>query len=282
MPSEESFLEAAGGCRLHLRRFVPSGEVKGWVLIVHGLGEHGGRYNHVAAAFNHRGYAAAALDLRGHGRSGGKRGDLPSYETAMADIRLVLDAIAAEHPGRPGFLYGHSMGGNLVLNYALRYRPALAGVIATSPWLRLAYEPRPLDRLLARALKHVYPSFTKSNGLPAAWLSHDEHVAEEYLADPLVHDRISVRLYLMMNEAGEWALEHAPEFPLPLLLMHGDGDRLTSFAASMEFSRRAPGCTFKRWEGFYHEPHNEVGRGEVIEFILAWIDSVAGHAPAIK
>ncbi|NLG83807.1 MAG: alpha/beta hydrolase, partial [Firmicutes bacterium] len=253
--------------------------VKGWILIVHGLGEHGGRYGHVAEAFNLRGYAAAAFELRGHGRSGGKRGDLPSYEAMMDDIRLVLDGMASSHPGRPGFLYGHSMGGNLVLNFALRRKPALAGVIASSPWLRLAYEPRPLDLLLARALRRLYPSFTKSNGLPAAYLSHDERVAKDYLDDPLVHDRVSVRLYLAMKEAGEWAVAHAPEFPLPLLLMHGDGDRITSFAASAEFSRRmAREHTFKQWSGFYHEPHNETGRTEVLDFVVDWVESTAGFA----
>lgn len=278
MSSKESFLTTADGLKLYLRNWSPRGPAKGWILIVHGLGEHGGRYGHVAEAFNLRGYAVTAFDLRGHGRSGGKRGDLPSYETAMEDIRLVLDATAAEYPGRPGFLYGHSMGGNLVLNYALRRKPTLAGVIASSPWLRLVHEPRPLDLLLAKALKHLYPSLTRSTGLPAAYLSHDERVVKACLNDPLVHDRASIRLYLAVKDAGEWAMTHAPEFPLPLLLMHGDEDRITSFEASAEFSRRMTReHTFKGWSGLYHEPHNELGREEVLDFVVAWVESVAGH-----
>ncbi|MGQ9788995.1 MAG: lysophospholipase [Candidatus Hadarchaeaceae archaeon] len=278
MPSKASFLTAFDGLKLYLRNWSPCGSARGWILIVHGLGEHGGRYGHVAEAFNARGYAVTVFDLRGHGRSEGKRGDFPSYETVMDDIRLVLGEIAAGHPGEPGFLYGHSMGGNLVLNYALRHKPALTGVIASSPWLRLVHEPRPLDLLLAKALKHLYPSLTRSTGLPAAYLSHDERVVKDYLDDPLVHDRASIRLYLAVKEAGEWAIAHAPEFPLPLLLMHGDGDRITSFEASAEFSRRmAREHTFKRWSGLYHEPHNELQRAEVIDFVVAWVESVAGH-----
>ena len=140
---------------------------------------------------------------------------------------------------QPIFLYGHSFGGNLVLNFALRRNPELQGVIATAPWLRVAFEPPAAKVALARALNRIAPGVTQEWGLETAALSHDAEIVEAYDVDPLVHGRISVRLFVTVVDAGEWALEHAASFPLPLLLMHGTADRVTSAEASREFAARA-------------------------------------------
>ena len=130
---------SADGLPLVGRCWEPAGEPRAVVCLVHGLGEHSGRYAHVAAALNDAGYAVLACDKRGHGRSGGKRGHTPSYEALMTDIDLLLAQAEQRFPGKPRFLYGHSLGGNEVLNYALRRKPDLAGVVATSPGLRTAF-----------------------------------------------------------------------------------------------------------------------------------------------
>jgi alpha-beta hydrolase superfamily lysophospholipase len=245
---------------------------------VHGLGEHTGRYAHVAAALNEAGYAVLGCDLRGHGKSEGLRGHTPSYDALMDDIGRLLDEAAQRYPGKSRFIYGHSLGGNLVLNYTLRRKPPLAGVVSTSPAIRVA-NPLPVTQLtLAKVMNKLQPTMQMPNGLALDNLARDPEVIRAYKSDPLVHNKISVRLAVEMLQAGEWALAHAAEFPLPLLLVHGTADELTSAAATQEFAGKVRGdCTLKLWDGFYHETHNEPEKAEVLRFMVAWIGS---HVPA--
>ena len=244
------------------------------VCLVHGHGEHVGRYSHVADALNQEGYALVAIDLRGHGRSEGKRGHVPSYEALMDDVAWLIDDAKLRFPDVPCFLYGHSMGGNLVLNFCLRRRPQLAGVIATSPWLQTAFDPPAWRLLLARVMNVLWPSLTVSNQLDFGDLSHSEDVIRAYRDDPFVHDRISARLFVSVNNAGKWAIEHASDFSLPLLLMHGSADKITSPDATVRFSRSVQGdCTFKLWDGLYHEIHNEPQKQDVLEYITNWLNA---------
>jgi len=251
----------------------PETDPRGIVCLVHGLGEHTGRYAHVAAALNAAGYVLLGCDLRGHGKSGGPRGHTPSYETLLDDIGRLLDEAASRYPGLPRFLYGHSLGGNLVLYHVLRRQPALASAIATSPALRVA-TPTPATLAMAvRALNRIMPGLQMANRLELNALARDPEVIRAYASDPLVHNRISVRLAVSMLEAGEWTLAHAAQFPpLPLLLMHGTADRITSAQATQEFASRVRGpCTLKLWEGFYHETHNEPEKAEVLAYMVNWL-----------
>jgi alpha-beta hydrolase superfamily lysophospholipase len=255
---DELTLKTRDGLTLRGVSWAPDGEVRGAVCLVHGHGEHVRRYGHVAAALNRAGYALMGFDLRGHGRSDGVRGHTPSYDHLMDDIEDMLGAVSARFAGAPLFLYGHSMGGNLVLNYGLRRKPDVRGVIATGPWLRLAFEPPAVQVTLGRLMNRIYPGFVQSSGLETAALSRNPDVVRAYETDPLVHDKVSARLFVSMYEAGLWALEHAGEWSLPLLLMHGTADRLTSAEASAEFARRAGSAVrLKLWDGWYHEVHNE-------------------------
>jgi alpha-beta hydrolase superfamily lysophospholipase len=251
----------------------PETDPRGIVCLVHGLGEHTGRYAHVAAALNAAGYVLFGCDLRGHGRSAGPRGHTPSYETLMDDLGRLLAEATARYGSRPQFLYGHSLGGNLVLNYALRRRPALAGVIATSPAIRVPVRLPPAQVTLAKVMNRLWPAMQMANGLDVNGLARDPEVIRAYTNDPLVHNKISVRLALSMLEAGEWALAHASEFPVPLLLVHGTADILTSAEGSREFAARVPAgrCTLKLWDGFYHETHNEPEKAEVLGFMVDWL-----------
>lgn len=246
---------------------------KAVVCLVHGLGEHSGRYAHVAEALNAAGYTLFGFDLRGHGKSGGARGHTPTYDVLMDDIGRLLDEAAARYPDRPRFLYGHSLGGNLVLNYGLRCKPAIAGVISTSPGLRVTNPLPPLQIALARVMNKLQPGMQIANGLALDGLARDPEVIRAYTHDPLVHNKISVRLATGMLDAGEWAIVHAAEFPLPLLLVHGTADKLTSARATEEFAAKVPAgrCTLKLWEGFYHETHNEPEKAEVLAYMVNWL-----------
>lgn len=203
----------------------------------------------------------------------GPRGHTPTYEALLDDIAAFSKQVDEHYPGLPRFLYGHSMGGNLVLNYTLRRKPELRGVIATGSWLELAFQPPASQVPLGRIMNGIAPGFTQSSKLDAKGLSHDQAVVTAYMNDQLVHDKISARLFVAIYESGLWALEHAAEFPVPLLLMHGAADPITSAKASQEFAERAGDkVTLKLWDSMYHEIHNELEKAEVFKVILDWLE----------
>jgi len=242
------------------------------VVLVHGLGEHCGRYEHVAQAFVSDGLYVLGFDQRGHGRSPGKRGLIPSYDQPLEDLTLALERAQADAPSLPLFLYGHSLGGLEVLHYSLVRKPELQGVIATSPALMVSTST--LNRLMAGLMKHVAPNMIVANGLDASALSRDPQVGQAYLQDPLVHDKVSVRLGSYMMDIGRYVLDHATEWSLPLYLAHGTADRICQFEGSAQFASRAGAMvTFHPWEGLYHETHNELNKDEVIQAMLDWINA---------
>jgi alpha-beta hydrolase superfamily lysophospholipase len=246
---------------------------KAVVVLVHGHGEHVNRYDHVAAIFTQAGYAMQGFDLRGHGQSAGQRGHTPTYDSLMNDISDFIADAQKRYPGLPVFLYGHSMGGNQAINYVLRSPQGLKGVIATGPWLKLAFDPPAAQVMAAKVLNSIVSSFSLTSTLDQSFLSRDPEVVRKYAADPLVHDKISVRLYNGIYESGLWALEHAAELKIPMLLMHGSDDKITSAPASQEFAQKAGSLvTLRIWNGFYHEIHNEPEKAEVIQVMVDWLD----------
>ncbi len=264
----------AEGIEFYVQGWEPKRQLKAIVILVHGLGEHTGRYAHVGEALAGAGYALVGFDLRGHGRSSGRRGDIPDFDRLLDDISDFLTQMRARYPKRPVFLYGHSLGGNLVLDFVLRRTPKVQGVIATAPLLEVGYKLPAMRIALARALTMILPGHTEASGLETAALSRDPRVVEAYVRDPLVHDRISVRLFGGMYESGLWLEEHAANFPVPLLLMQGSADRLVSFEATRRFAERAgKRVTWRAWEGWYHEIHNEPQRAKVFEVMVEWMEA---------
>lgn len=261
------------GLRLYAQGWHPGSEPRALVCLVHGLGEHSGRYQHVAARLNGVGYVLLAFDQRGHGKSEGERGYAPGFDVLTEDIAHFVEKSTGRYPKSPCFLYGHSLGGSLVIEYALRRRPQLAGVIATAPALRTAFAPPAWKVVLGKIMYRLWPTLSMSNEIDTRTLSRDPDVVSDYENDPLVHDRLTPRLGIDLLKSGEWALQHASEFPLPLLLMHGSADRLTSAQASSEFAAKAgEACTLKIWDGLYHEVHNEPEKEDVLTYLLEWLD----------
>lgn len=273
-PSEEGRLLAADGVPLAWYRWDPAGSPRGTICLTHGHGEHAGRYAHVAQAFIRAGFVFLAFDLRGHGRSGGKRGHAPSYRQVLQDLGLVWRLA----PTRPRIAYGHSMGGQTVLNRALSDPAGIEAVIVTSPWLRLAFPAPAVKVLLGRTLYGIAPSMTLPTGLEQAALSHDTAVVAAYAGDPLVHDRISFRLGIDLLDGGEQALAQAADFRLPVLLMHGSEDRIIDPQATQLFYDRAgsPDKTLRMWPGLFHETHNELEWEKVVEVSTGWARAHAG------
>jgi alpha-beta hydrolase superfamily lysophospholipase len=266
-------LQSKDGLKLYVQGWEPEKRPKAVVALIHGHGEHTGRYAQVGEVFCKAGYALIGFDLRGHGKSDGARGHTPSYEMLMDDIAGFLIWIEKRYPSAPRFLYGHSLSGNLVLNSRLRRKPDVVGVIATGAWLKLAFDPPALQVALGKAMNKIAPGFTQNSALDATALSHDPKVVDAYVNDPLVHSKISARLFVSVYESGLWALDHAGEFSLPLLLMHGSDDRIISCEAAAEFAKRAGKIvTWHPWEGMYHEIHNEPDLAEVLNDMIKWMD----------
>jgi acylglycerol lipase len=273
MQTFESTWTDQHGLEFYSKAWEPDGAAKAVVALVHGLGEHIGRFAHVGEALSRAGYVLMGFDLRGHGRSGGIRGHTPSIEAFMQDIDLLLVHARARYPGLPTFLYGHSLGGILVLNYGLRRRPDLRGVIATSSGLHTALENQPVKVMMAKILGGIAPTALIASGLDTSTLSHDPEVERAYVADPLVHDKISLGFGKVMLGATTWALQHAHEFPLPLLLMHGAQDRLAFPSSSEEFAQAAgKKATLVLWKDMYHETHNELEKAQVLQTAIQWMD----------
>ena len=249
-------------------------EIKGVVNLVHGIGEHSGRYDHIGEGLNAAGYHLAAFDLRGHGLSEGKRGFSPSLNHLMDDIELFLSESQSQiGNGYPKFLYGHSLGANLVLNFGVRRKPQISGVIAPGPSFALAFDPPKIKLFLGKILAKLLPSFTMSNELDTTALARDEAVVKAYRDDVYVHDKISARLTMDILESGQYGLDHAQAWTLPLLLMHGTADRITSHKATQQFAEKGNGSIdLVLFDNYYHEIHNDIGKEKVVKQMIDWLD----------
>jgi alpha-beta hydrolase superfamily lysophospholipase len=254
---------------------MPEDKPAGIILLIHGLADHGGRFDHVGRFFAEKGFLFIAPDLRGNGKSSGRRGHFESMLQVHEDIRFFLKTIRTQLDGIPAFLYGQSMGGNLVLNYALNPQYKLAGIISSSPWLRLAYPPNPIARGIGTVLSRLFPGMIISNGINPNDLCHDQDVNNRYKNDPLVHGRISLNTFRIVEASGREIISKASLLKMPVLLMHGNKDRITSFEASRILGEGAePMITFHGWDDLYHELHNEPCKDQILHFVLTWINSI--------
>ncbi|MFN8240627.1 MAG: alpha/beta hydrolase [Bacteroidales bacterium] len=265
-------IQLSGG--QYLRGFInsPGDDMKAIILLVHGLGEQVGRYTNWMKMFSSRKIGMIALDLPGHGKSDGKRGHIKSYAVTSEMLDILISQYKKTFPGVPLFIYGHSLGGGIVLEYLLKRKPAVKGAIITSPWLRLAFEPAPGKVKLASMMKSILPSLTQPSGLVVDHISHDQAVVEAYRKDPLVHDKISVSLFHSAVSAATFSLANASSLNVPALLLHGSDDMITSPAGTKAFASASKLAEFVAWEGGFHELHNETFNGQVFETICNWIN----------
>jgi len=199
----------------------PSQPAKGVIVLVHGIGEHIGRYEHVARMFTDNQYAFIGSDLTGHGKSGGQRGHADSFEDFYSQITWMLQESEQRYPGLPVFLYGHSLGANLVLGYVEKGVHAVAGAIVTSPALAITRVP-PIKLAVGKLMYALYPRFSMTNSLDTSGLSRDENVVAAYVNDPLVHPLVSARLGLDLINSSQWIRDQGLNINIPLLLLHGE------------------------------------------------------------
>jgi alpha-beta hydrolase superfamily lysophospholipase len=268
--------ETSDGLALHYRAWLPPA-ARGVLLIVHGLAEHSGRYAHVGPRFAGAGYAAYALDHRGHGLSPGRRVHVAAFDEFLGDVDALRAVAEARHPGRPLVLVGHSHGGLVALRYVLTRPAGLAGAILSSPLLGVHPSTRASPGLivLARALSVLWPSVLLPTNVDASLLSHDPEVVRAYQADPLVSHRVSPRWFTSAARAMRQAQEGAPHLTLPLLLMVSGADRIVDPEASLRFAAHAPSRNLElvHWQGLYHEMFNEPEGEAVFARMEAWLEA---------
>lgn len=264
------------------------------VLIVHGLGEHASRHQHVASQLLDWGFAVRAYDQRGHGESGGARGVLPNETALLDDLAEVVDdtrlrCMRLPHGRRraadgslqplPLILLGHSLGGLVVSRFvALNIRP-VEGLVMSSPALDAGLSG--FQKLLLAVMPKLAPNLCVGNGLDARYLSHDQEVVQNYLTDRLVHDKISPRLGKFIADAGPATVAAAAGWSTPTLLIYAGADRLVNPAGSRAFAEQAansaevkPGTlTVKCFDELYHEIFNETDAAPVFDTLKTWLDS---------
>ncbi|RMH93226.1 alpha/beta hydrolase [Lysobacter pythonis] len=270
------FLGLPAGGRLRLRHWpLPEGACgRGHVLIVHGLGEHAGRYAHVAARLNQWGFAVDGYDHEGHGESSGARGRLSTPGRLREDLATMVERCrAGMRDAWPLILLGHSMGGLVAADFVARGVRPIDGLVLSSP--ALASGMSPLQRATAALLARLAPHFAIGNGLKPEFISHDPAEVAAYRDDPLGHDRVSARLAHFIDVNGAPTVAAAPRWRVPTLLLFAGDDYLVDAEGSRRFAAAAPPrmVTAREFPGLYHELFNERDREPVFVALRAWLDA---------
>lgn len=261
------------GSGLFYRSWLAADQPSAVVLISHGLGEHSGRYEHVAAAFTAAGFHVFALDHLGHGQSPGKRAFVSRFSELTDGVAELRAHIAHEHPSMPVYLVGHSLGGLIAASTVLSAAQDYAGLLMTGPALGVPTPPPAWQVLLLRVFSAVAPGL-KALELDANAICRDPAVVEDYVADPLVHhENIPARMVVSLFDEGARVMASAKDISMPVLLLHGAEDQLTSASASTEFvdmlASSDKQCTI--YDGMYHELFNEPEQEEILNACCEWI-----------
>jgi alpha-beta hydrolase superfamily lysophospholipase len=263
-----------GGINLYAQAWLPEAAPRAVIVVSHGLGEHGGRYETLARELVQRDHAVYAVDHRGHGRSSGPRANIERFAHLVADFCAFTERCAGEHPATPVFMLGHSMGGAVAFASALRQQHRLQGLVLSAPALATGQAVPRWQEMFVRLLSLVAPD-TGALALPPDAVSRDPSVVARYAADPLVHHKaIPARTLVELLRAMQGFPASAPGLRLPTLVLHGTADKLVPLAATQPVYRAfgTRDCVVQLYEGLYHEVFNEPERERVTADLLRWLE----------
>lgn len=271
MEIKEINLSLKSGKKIYAWYALPQRPPKAFICFCHGWGEHSLRYKDWGQRFIKQDYAFIAWDHIGHGQSEGKRGHVKNYNVFMEEVNLIINKVTQIYPSIPIVLYGHSMGGNIAINFALRESNPFRLLIATAPWLRLTKKNPPLLELAVKVLNRLAPALQFKAPLDSKDICQVAEVVDGYKKDPLNHGKITPRLVTVIDDASEYALANIDKLNKPFLLIHGDTDPVASFAASSELYAKAKTCSFIPFKDTYHEVHNEPIKDDLFNIINEWL-----------
>lgn len=257
---------------LFCQSWVPETTMKAAIVIIHGGGDHSGRFKNHVDHLVPQGYGIFIFDLRGHGKSPGKRGHINSWDEYRQDVSAYIDRVHGKFPDFPLFLFGHSMGACIVLDYCLRKQQHISGVIVTSPAIgKLGISPILFQ--LAKILDKFWPSLVFPTGLVVPHLSRDEKFIEGTLSDPLYHSRSTPRFGMELVKTLQFIRENAGKFQLPLYMIHGTDDRIASIEGSRKFINQLKyrNVEYTEYESGYHELINDLDKEKVLADLSGWL-----------
>jgi len=274
MQNSEGKFTGAKSMELYYQKWKPHGETRAVIALIHGFGEHCGRYPNVVKHFVPRGYAVYGFDHRGHGKSPGKRGHINEWSEFRDDVRAFVQLIEKQEPHKPIFMLGHSLGGLIALEYVLRHPEGLQGIIASGPLL-LQPGLSPVVIATAKVLSRVAPSVSIKTGLDASSISRDPAVVQAYQDDPLVHGFGTPRLSTEITATQNWTNAHAADLKLPLLLIVGSEDKLVPPEAGRKFFDAVTFADKQKldYQGAYHETHNDIIAPQVMADMERWLEA---------
>ena len=269
---KEEYFDGVGGLRIFTRCWMPEGRPRGIIVLSHGFNSHSGYYLWAAEQLLASRLAVYALDYRGRGKSDGERYFVESFSEYQSDLDMTVQRARSLAPGLPLFILGHSAGGVIACNYVLDHQSEIAGLICES----FAYRVPAPDFALAvlKGLSHVAPHAHVLN-LPKKEFSRDPKVTQALIDDPMLANEVQpTKTVAEMVRADERLKRDFPQFRLPLLIIHGTKDTVTRPEGSQEFYDRASSTdkTLKLYEGYFHDPLNDIGKETVMADIRAWIE----------
>ncbi|NLV73267.1 MAG: alpha/beta hydrolase [Chloroflexi bacterium] len=276
----ESSFAGVRDLALYRRSWLPDGPVRAVMIVVHGLGEHSGRYALLAAELASNGIAVHAFDLPGHGNSPGEREVPDSFDDYTISLDRLRGVVSNEQPGVPLFMLGHSMGGLVVADYLREHQSGLRGAILSAPAIARPRNVKPIVVTVGKLLARLFPRMGIT-GLELEALSRDPAVVDAYIADPLVfHGRTPARLASEIIRVMDVVSANLSRIQLPILVLQGTADRIIDPVGASSLAEKCGSrdVTLKRYEGFYHELFNEPERAQVIGDLLAWL---AARTPAV-
>jgi alpha-beta hydrolase superfamily lysophospholipase len=279
--AEEQTFTGADGVELYSSCWRPRGEARAVIALVHGVGEHAGRYSTLVTHLTAAGFAVCGFDHRGHGRSPGRRGHIGSWAEYREDVRAFLARTGKQFPDRPMFLYGHSLGALIVAEFVIAYPGSeVAGLIVSGIPLQPTGVAKPHLVALARVLSRVWPTLTVSLGVDGKKLSRDKEVVRDYDEDPLVHHVGSMRWGAETLAAIDRVRSGAAAIRLPTLILHGGDDKVNSVEGSKELFEKISSADKKLliYAGGAHEPHNDIDRDKVALDVEEWLNEHLARA----
>ena len=237
------------------------------LIITHGYGEHSAYYDEFAEYFSNQGFNVITYDLRSHGLSEGRRGDVPDFEFFLKDLQIVIDEAERMNGNNKIALFGHSLGGSIVLNFLIKNPGSeIMKAVISSPWLKLAFDPPVFKKILAKIGKVLFPSLVIKGELNIENLSRDQRFIDRFKNDVLTYDKISARYYDSIVKSGLFVLDNAHKLTIPVLVSHGDDDKITSYSASKGFCETS-GAMFKSWDGGYrHVVFSESNKNDIFKY----------------